>query len=168
VIRRGEGGEGFAAETMRLGFPPPPNAGAHYVTNVRNTSSGFWKRWLTAEQRCLVPATAFAEYGQETPKREHWFARTDGAPIWFAGIWREWEGVRGTKKEPVTGSHRLFAFLTCEPNAIVAPVHPKAMPVILGPNEADAWLSYPTEEALKAFQRPLPDDQLVETEKPDA
>jgi putative SOS response-associated peptidase YedK len=25
----------------------------------------------------------------------------------------------------------LFAFLTMEPNAVVAPIHPKAMPVIL-------------------------------------
>ena len=29
------------------------------------------------------------------------------------------------------GEHHLFAFLTCEPNAVVALVHPKAMPVIL-------------------------------------
>ena len=29
------------------------------------------------------------------------------------------------------GAHELFAFLTCESNAVVAPIHPKAMPVIL-------------------------------------
>ena len=54
----------------------------------------------------------------------------------------------------------LFAFLTTEPNAIVAPIHAKAMPVILTkPDEVEVWLSAPPAEALK-LQRPLPDDAL--------
>jgi putative SOS response-associated peptidase YedK len=35
-----------------------------------------------------------------------------------------------TKSAPVGGEHKLFGFLTTEANAIVAPVHPKALPVI--------------------------------------
>ena len=36
----------------------------------------------------------------------------------------------------------IFGFLTCEPNAVVAPIHPKAMPVILTTaDEIDTWLS---------------------------
>jgi putative SOS response-associated peptidase YedK len=31
----------------------------------------------------------------------------------------------------VDGEHQLFAFLTTEANAVVAPIHLKAMPVIL-------------------------------------
>jgi putative SOS response-associated peptidase YedK len=31
----------------------------------------------------------------------------------------------------VVGEHKLFGFLTTEANSIVAPIHPKAMPVIL-------------------------------------
>jgi putative SOS response-associated peptidase YedK len=50
--------------------------------------------------------------------------------------------------------------LTTEPNSVVAPIHPKAMPVILTtPEEYEMWLSAPVEEALK-LQRPLPDDML--------
>ncbi|WP_425488241.1 hypothetical protein [Microvirga mediterraneensis] len=69
-------------------------------------------------------------------------------------------GVRGTKAEPVEGEHLLCSFLTSEPNAVVAPAHSKAMPVILTtPEEYATWLTAPVEEALK-LQRPLPDDML--------
>ena len=74
----------------------------------------------------------------------------------FAGIWRPWTGER--KKE--TREHLLFAFLTTAPNAIVEPIHAKAMPVMLTtPAEFDTWLSAEPEEALK-LQRPFPADQL--------
>ena len=32
------------------------------VTNIRNTSSMHWQRWLRPENRCLVPFTSFSEY----------------------------------------------------------------------------------------------------------
>ena len=31
------------------------------TTNIRNTTSRHWTRWLGVEQRCVVPVTRFAE-----------------------------------------------------------------------------------------------------------
>ena len=54
----------------------------------------------------------------------------------------------------------LFAFLTTEANAVGAPIHAKAMPVILTTqDEVDLWMTASPKEAL-TLQRPLPDDAL--------
>ena len=156
VVRNASGGRELAM--LRWGFPPPPGVPAgRPVTNIRNTESSFWRAWMRPEHRCLVPATSFSEYLPGKPAVPTWFALGEDRPLFaFAGLWRPWTGTRGR----LDGRHELFAFLTTEANAVVAPVHPKAMPVILTtPEEYQAWLTASVPEALK-LQRPLAEELL--------
>ena len=51
---------------------------------------------------------------------------------------------RGTKSKPVPGPLQVYGFLTTTPNAVVEPIHPKAMPVILTTDEErDVWMRAP-------------------------
>jgi len=179
VVRNTDGGRELASLTW--GMPTPigylksrdaPDTG---VTNIRNTGSPHWRKWLGVENRCVVPASAFSEYGQKPDpvtrrKPLHWFAIDETQPLFFfAGIWTPWRGTRGSSRTPRAGDHQLFAFLTTEPNGVVKPIHPKAMPAILTTRNRSrpGWLPtgakprhcngrFPTRSWCPLGRRPLP------------
>ena len=90
------------------------------VTNIRNTKSLHWRRWLSLQHRCVVHITSFCEYdtvdGKKVPV---WFALADDRPLAaFAGIWTTGTSVRKVKEGKVTAD--CYGFLSCEPNAEIA------------------------------------------------
>ncbi|WP_299682526.1 SOS response-associated peptidase [uncultured Roseobacter sp.] len=165
VVRNGP--DGPELTMMRWGMPSPRSRISASgrdpgLTNIRNTASGHWRRWLGVENRCVVPMTSFCEPGKlpDWKKGNVWFALDESRPLaFFAGIWTQWTSIRKVKEGKTTDE--LYGFLTTDANAVVKPHHPRAMPVILtSRDEVQTWLTAPTAEAL-ALQRPLPDDALT-------
>lgn len=60
VVRHGAAGRELML--MRWGMPAPQQFAGPPITNIRNTSSPHWRRWLAPQSRCLVPWTSFSEY----------------------------------------------------------------------------------------------------------
>lgn len=154
VLRRSGNGR-LELTMMQWGFPGPPAAGSRPVTNVRNLQSPFWRNALSRpERRCIVPVTRFCEW-TATPdpatgrKSKIWFGMAEDHPplFAFAGLWRP------------SDDGPYMAFLTCDSNATVGAVHPKAMPVMLRPEDAPKWLDSPREDAC-ALARPFEDRMM--------
>jgi putative SOS response-associated peptidase YedK len=119
-------GDDLVLRKARWGLPSPQKFHSKSgidrgVTNVRNAGSPHWRRWLSPPNRCLVPFNRFAEplgKGQGNA----WFEPS--RPAFFAGIQVEgWTSIRKLKDGETRDD--LFAFLTTEPNGVVAPIHPE-------------------------------------------
>jgi putative SOS response-associated peptidase YedK len=70
-----------------------------------------------------------------------WFSVTDQPTFAVAGFWQRIEAGNG------------FTMVTCDPNALVAPIHPKAMITILDFGDIDMWLRGSYKEIIE-LQRP--------------
>jgi putative SOS response-associated peptidase YedK len=129
-----KGGTVDFKELLRL----EPDSG---TTNIRNVNSKHWQRWLGIENRCVVPFTSFSEFNK-AGGGDIWLALDESRPLAvFAGIWTRWTSVRKVKEGETTND--LFGFLATEPNDVVAPIHAKAMPVILTkPEEIETWMTH--------------------------
>ena len=126
------------------------------MTNIRNVNSPHWRSWLGPASRCLVPFNSFSEFNTlPTGKKQTvWFAFGEDRPTAaFAGVFvTGWRSTRKGKEGEVTAD--LYGFLTTDANAMVKPIHPKAMPVILTTEEGrDVWLRAPSSEARRCKGR---------------
>jgi putative SOS response-associated peptidase YedK len=118
----------------------------------------FREAFLT--HRCLIVADGFYEWRQEeTGKKPVWITRPSREPFAFAGLWAKAVRADGT------GLHSC-AIVTCEPGAVVAPIHDR-MPVILEREAESAWLD-PEAGPGELQDLLVPTDELVVTEVSDA
>lgn len=185
VVRHSVEAGGAFIDHMAWGVPlslpgkRPGTTVSKYITNVRNLDSPFWRSMLAKpEQRCLVPFSSFAEPVIGGGRQEHWFTVRERPVSAFAGVWRWAAEIGPAAKQAIAqdlfanledaaqskaddmGPQKVFAFLTCAPNPLVAPLHPKAMPVILQEADYDAWLTADWAEAAQ-LAVPFPSQMMT-------
>lgn len=90
------------------------------------------------QRRGLMPADLFYEWqviaGQKI--KQPWCMRLpDDAPFSFGAIWERWTPKNDPAAEPLV----TCAIITTEPNDVMRPIHER-MPVIVAPEDYDAWL----------------------------
>jgi putative SOS response-associated peptidase YedK len=143
AIATGDGDGGRVAMTVRWGLVPPwarelgkgfqpINARAETVA----TQQPFAALAERPERHCLVLADGWYEWlkqerkgGDRIPFR---YTVDGGAPFAFAGLWNR----RRIGGELVHSA----LILTCDANAVAAPVHDRMPCVLAGPDEEAAWL----------------------------
>lgn len=170
VIRMERDGEGRKARHFTLvrwgflpGFVKDPkdfplviNARAETVLEKPSFRNAIRRR------RCIFIADAFYEWRRDTvgkgrskaPAIPFLIRRRDGNPMAFAGLWETWTGPNGEEQDTA-------CILTTDANGLMAGIHDR-MPVILEPENFDAWLdNFDTDlEDATPLMRPADDDVL--------
>jgi putative SOS response-associated peptidase YedK len=155
---------GWIVEKMRWGLVPFWRNGKPIKDTAKGAGDGFkittfncrietctsaaTFKHAFAKRRCIVPASAWYEWTDEQGgKVKHRFARTDGHPIWFAGLW---DRCTASDQGEVTS----FTIMTGPSAGKLSDYHTRA-PVILEPDEWLQWLDPSQDaEALMASVRP--------------
>jgi putative SOS response-associated peptidase YedK len=107
-----------------------------------------WQRETFKKTRCIVAADGFYEWtGPKGDKSPHFFQPAQPGLLRMAGIWEEGEdGVRH------------FVVLTTQANDFIGKVHTR-MPVLLAPDDVDAWLRGSVDQA-RQLMLPAAEDAL--------
>lgn len=148
-LEAGETGAEWVLERMRWGLVPFWRNGKPLKDTTKGADDGFKLttfnarvetcagtstfREAFAKRRCIVPASAWYEWtGDKGSKIKHTFRRTDGGPIWFAGLWDR-------VTTPDAGEVSSFTILTGPSEGMLADYHGRA-PVILEREDWSVWM----------------------------
>jgi putative SOS response-associated peptidase YedK len=103
-------------------------------------------------RRCVIPASGYYEWKKldARNKQPYFITRTDGAPLYMAGLWDLWNGELET-----------CTVLTTTPNAEMRDIHTR-MPCILEPGQLPTWLDLKLTdpEQIQKLLSPPPDGLL--------
>jgi putative SOS response-associated peptidase YedK len=129
----------FWAKDLKVGYKMI-NAKAETVDEKPAYRNAFKSR------RCLIPADGFYEWKklEGGEKQPFCLCLADRTPFAFAGLWERNDGLDVTS----------CTIVTTEPNGVAGAIHNR-MPVILPPEDYEAWLSADTAPAdAKALLKP--------------
>jgi putative SOS response-associated peptidase YedK len=136
-------------------------SGANRMINLRAETVREKKGWKStlARKRCIIPIDGFYEWqdqGKGQRKQPFYITSRDFSPLALAGLWATW-------RDPESGEE-LFTctILTTSANDLMESVHHR-MPVILAPEDWDAWLdpSNTDSDELAKLLVPAPEEMLT-------
>lgn len=122
-------GDGFKLTTFNCRVEPFSGAIDPATSEPYKKQATF--RGPFERRRCIVPASAWWEW-QGADKIKHRFARADGHPISFAGLW-------DTTTTVDEGQIQSFTIMTGPSDGHLAEYHDRA-PLILEPDDWGVWL----------------------------
>ena len=121
----------------------------HYEAKSEAIQENKWLKECFEKRRCIIPANGFYKWKTSEKKSTPFYVRLLSREIaGFAGLYSVWQS--GSGRDVYS-----FTLLTTEANALVQPVDER-MPVILQPEDYDAWLSEDTDTGkVKELLQPL-------------
>ena len=109
------------------------NSGARRSPTFETLRVRIGRGWLGRTKSLRRPGDIVLRVRRHEAAQDADLVRVERGPA-VVRVRRSMDALAGrtrSQSAPVDGAHELFGFLTTEANAIVAPVHQKAMPVIL-------------------------------------
>lgn len=156
VVRRSPEGK-RVLHLLRWGLVPhwakDPAIGAK-LNNARGETVAEKPSFRDAFQRrrCLIPASGFFEWKASGGVRQpYYISLASGEPLALGGLWESWRAPDGSIL-------RTVCIVTTGPNEVMAPIHDR-MPVIVAPQDRQAWLEAPADEIVHLVA-PAPDAGL--------
>jgi len=117
------------AKDAKIGYSTI-NARGDTVAEKPAFRSAFKKR------RCILLADGYYEWLREGKDKKPYLYEIDGGkPFAIAGLWEWWPGPKGEETTPIESC----TIITTDANKLASKIHDR-MPVILEPEDCDAWL----------------------------
>ncbi len=135
----------FRAKDPKISFKLI-NARAESISEKPAFKNAFKKR------RCLIPANGFYEWRKDENKTPFRVFLKNEELFAMAGIWETWKDSGGR-------SVHSFSIITTQANPLVEKIHNR-MPVILHPEDEEAWLKENDETVLKKLLVPFETDKM--------
>lgn len=123
-------GPGGKVALMRWGFPLSGKKSVVFNARAETLASRPLFR-ACVKNRCIVPASAFYEWGEESGEKRKFLISGDGM-LHFAALYKTFTDEDGARKFS-------FTIVTTAPNGLLASIHSR-MPAVVEPGRVGEWL----------------------------